>query len=342
MKIVKKIGIIILVLVVIYVVLGVIGPSGYKITKSIKIAAPINVVFDQTSIYANWAGWSPWAKLDPTSKYTIENDNQEVGAKMGWVGNPDLVGTGEMVTSKIEKNKQFLYDLTFISPWQMVSHGGFNYTQEGDSVLLEWFDSGEFEFMSRPMMLFMDMEEQIGPSFEQGLADIKKICESNNSNTPSVEITEVEAEAKQILFVPVSTPLDSDSIGAKLGAAYGEIMTYAGENKLEMMGAPIAITTHFSMEESLWEFKAAIPFNEISEDLALTGRLEKEMSYAGKAVRATHVGPYSESPATYYALEDYFKNNGLEQGDAMWEEYIDDPMEVKEEELRTYIYFSIK
>lgn len=342
MKILKKIGIVILVLVVIYLALGLIGPSGYKITRSIKIGAPVEVVFDQTTIYGNWAGWSPWAKLDPTSKYTIENDHQEIGAKMGWVGNPDLVGTGEMVTSKIEKNKQFLYDLTFISPWQMVSHGGFNYTQEGDSVLLEWFDTGEFEFMSRPMMLFMDMEEQMGPSFEQGLADIKKICESNNTIVPSIEISEVEVTSIPILFIPLSSKLNSDSIGMKLGTAYGEIGRVLEENKVEMGGAPLAITTKFSMEDSLWEFKAGLPLAEANENIKLSGRVQSEMTYAGKAVRATHVGSYEQSANTYYALEDYLKANGLEQNGDSWEEYIDDPMEVNEAELRTFIYFPIK
>lgn len=186
MKILKKIAILILALIVLYLVLGLIGPSGYKITRSIKIGAQIEDVFDQTSLYKNWSAWSPWAKLDVNAKYNIENDNQEPGAAMSWVGDPESVGTGGMVTSEVEQNKKFYYDLTFVVPWEMTSHGGFNYTQEGDSVLLEWFDSGDFEFMARPMMLFMDLEAELGPEFEKGLLDIKRICESTGK-TPKVE-----------------------------------------------------------------------------------------------------------------------------------------------------------
>ena len=342
MKILKKIVIVILALIAVYVILGLIGPSSYKITRSIKIAAPLYVVFNQTSIYANWAAWSPWAKLDAKAKYSIENDNQEVGAAMSWVGDPESVGTGGMVTSEIEKNNKFYYDLTFVVPWEMKSHGGFNYLQEGDSILLEWFDSGEFAFMARPMMLFMDLEAELAPDFEKGLADIKKICESSKSSEAAIEISEIEVESTPILYIALSSPLNGDSIAAKLGMAYGEIMAFVGANNLNMGGAPLAITTKFSMEEMLWEFKAAIPVVENLENVNVSGRIEKGTSYQGKALKAVHIGSYSESANAYYACEEYLKRNNLEQNGEPWEEYIDDPMEVKEEELRTFIYYPIK
>ncbi len=341
MKILKKLLTVILVLVGIYLILGLVGPSGYKITRSIKITAPVDVVFDQTSIYGNWAGWSPWAKLDANAKYTIENDNQETGAAMSWVGNPDNVGTGGMVTSEIEKNKKFYYDLTFLVPFEMTSHGGFNYTQEGDSVILEWFDQGDFEFMARPMMLFMDLEAELGPQFEQGLADIKKICESVEV-APKVEVTEVELTAKPILYISEASSLNSDSIAIKVGAAYGEIGAAMEANKLNMAGAPLAITTKFSMEEMYWEFNAAIPVVEALDNVKLSGRVQKGFTHEGKAVKAIHVGSYETSVATYNAIEEYIKAKSLEQTGGPWEEYIDDPMEVKPEDLRTAIYYPVK
>ncbi|MCB9359789.1 MAG: GyrI-like domain-containing protein [Flavobacteriales bacterium] len=342
MKFIKKIVIVIIALIVIYMVLGLVGPSNYKITRSIKIAAPIDVVFNQTSIYTNWDAWSPWAKLDANAKYSIENDNQEVGAAMSWVGDPESVGTGGMVTSEIEKNKKFYYDLTFVSPWEMVSHGGFNYTQDGDSILLEWFDSGEFEFMTRPMMLFMDLEAELAPDFEKGLANIKKICESSETSDTSIEISEFEVNSSPILYIALSSPLNGDSIAAKLGMAYGEIMTFIETNNLNMEGAPLAITTKFSMEKMFWDFKAAISVVENLDEINVSGRIEKGTSYQGKTIKAVHIGAYSESANTYYAIEEYLKKNNLEQNGEPWEEYIDDPMEVKEEELRTFIYYPIK
>jgi hypothetical protein len=104
---------------------------------------------------------------------------------MSWVGNPENVGTGELVTTKVEKNKVFLYELSFLVPFEMTSQGGFTYESFDDYILVSWHDAGEFGFMMRPMMMFMDIEAELGPQFEEGLADIKKICE-NLANNPSV------------------------------------------------------------------------------------------------------------------------------------------------------------
>ena len=341
MKVLKIVGGIILSLVVIFFLLALIGPSGYKITRSIEISAPVDVVFNQTSKFANWAAWSPWAKLDANAKYVIENDNQEVGASMGWEGDPELVGTGKMTATKVEKNKEFLYDLTFLVPWEMTSHGGFLYEKGEKGVQLTWYDEGEFPFMSRPMMLFMDMEEQIGPSFEQGLADIKKVCEEMET-APAIEITEEMVESVPILYIEESSSLMPNEISAKMGEAYGEIMALMGVAKLEKAAAPRAITTKYSMEEMVCDFNPAIPVVEIPQELELSGRIQKAASYAGKASKTVHTGNYMNLKVTYDAMLKHIEEKGYEINGNSWEEYIDNPEEVEEENRRTNIYFPVK
>lgn len=331
----KKVLIVIVALIAIYFILAFIGPAGYKIERQIKIGSDISEVFNQTSIFANWAAWSPWAKLDPNAKYEITENS------MSWDGNPENVGKGKMVTTKLDPNKEFLYDLTFVEPWQMTSHGGFTYAQDKDSVILTWFDSGEFGFLSRPMMLFMDIEKQIGPSFEQGLADIKKVCESAPL-TPKLDIAEVDVESMPILYISESSSLEPNEIGKKMGAAFGELMALAGVAQLEMASAPIAITKKYSPNEMICEFDAAITFKELPEDIELSGRIEKGQTYSGKALKTTHIGPYTNLHTTYKAIIKYISDNGYEINGNSWEEYIDDPTKVNEEELRTVIYFPIK
>ena len=234
MKIIKPIVIIVLVIISSYLVMGIFGPSNYKITKAIKIAAPIEVVYNHTSIYSNWGAWSPWAANDPEAQYTIEKDDQTIGASMDWIG--EISGKGKMTSTEVLPNEKFIYELNFIEPFEMTSHGGFNYSQVGDSVLLTWYDEGDFGFMMRPMMLFMDIEDQMGPMFEQGLLNIKEICE-NMKVESAVEITEEIVESKSMLFISESSSLMPDEIGAKMGVAYGELMALIGIAKLEMASA---------------------------------------------------------------------------------------------------------
>lgn len=159
--------------------------------------------------------------------------------------------------------------------------------------------------------------------------------------TNKVEITELEVTAAPILYIEEEAKLDGDSIALKLGEAYGEIMAFVGVNKLEMVGAPLALTTEFSMEKMYWEFNAAIPTN-LPEGVELIGRIKSGTTYEGKAVKALHIGSYDESVTTYNAIETYMKENNLEANGEPWEEYVDDPSKVSQEELRTFIYFPIK
>ena len=339
MKFLKYLAIAIITLVVIYVVLALIGPSNYKVSKEIKIGAPIDVVFNQTSVFANWAAFSAWAKADPGAVYTIENDNQTVGASMGWEG--EISGKGSMTTTEIIPNEKFIYDLSFVEPFEMTSHGGFLYQQDGDSVLVTWYDEGEFGFMMRPMMLFMDVEAEIGPMFEQGLEGIKKICEAMETK-PSIEVTEETVESKSMLFISESSSLIPDTMSAKMGAAYGEMMALISVAGLEMSSAPIAITKKFSLEEMMCEFDAALIVADIPEGLGLSGRIQKGDTYAGKALKTVHVGSYMTLKSTYDAFLAYIEANGYEVNGNSWEEYVDDPTTVAEAERRTFIYFPVK
>ena len=167
------------------------------------------------------------------------------------------------------------------------------------------------------------------------------LTELNEASQSAVEINEMQVTAQPILYIEEQSKLEGDSIAIKLGKAYGEIMAFLGENKLEMIAAPMAITTEFSMEEMFWAFNAAIAV-ETPEDIELTGRIKAGTSYEGKAVKAIHIGPYSESMVTYEALQQYLKDNNLEMNGQPWEEYVDDPTQVAEKDLRTFIYYPVK
>jgi effector-binding domain-containing protein len=336
MKIVKVIGLIVVALVAIFIVLGLIGPADYKVTRSIQIEAPVEIVVEQTSKFQNWSTWSPWAAADPEAKYTIENDTQEEGAKMTWDG--EVSGVGYIIISKIVPNEKMVYELTFTEPWVMSSEGGVNYTQEEGVVNLEWYDEGHVPFAQRPMMLFMNLEEMMGPQFEEGLINIKKICEDRKS---AIEVTEELVTSKTILYISESSSLMPAEMGMKLGSAFGEIMALMGVAKIEMTSVPMSITTLLSMEEMKCNFDAAI-VAELPKGMELSGRIKQGKTYAGKALKTIHIGPYTNLKATYDGILAYIKANGYEINGNSWEEYIDDPTVVSEEELRTNIYFPVK
>jgi len=190
-------------------------------------------------------------------------------------------------------------------------------------------------------ILFRSFEDQIAPMFEKGLMNIKEVCE-NMETKVNTEITEEMVESKQILYVSESSSLMPDAIGAKMGAAFGELMALMSIGKIEMASAPISITKKYDLVEMTCEFDAAIPVIEIPEGLELSGRIEKGESYSGKALKIIHTGSFLTLKATYDKMLAYIDANGYQKNGNSWEEYIDDPAAVAEEDRRIFIYFPIQ
>lgn len=341
MKFVKILLYFIAVIVVIFLVLSFIGPSSYKVERTAVINATPEQVFKLTADFHQWPSWSPWQEIDPTVKNEIIGDEPAVGNIFKWEGDPEKTGTGQMEIIEMEENAKLLYKLSFVVPFEMGSTGGFTFeTDESNMTKVTWWDEGEIDFLFRAMMLFQDMDAQLGGQFERGLENIKAIAEDPANAVSEVEISIEEVASVPYLYISDQTSFDGDSIKAKLGSAYGELVAFVQENGIEMAGARRAVTTEFSMEKMFYAFDAGLPVN--IEEVETTGRIQYTMTYGGKAVKGIHIGPYEECTSTYDAIMKYIEDNGLEIAGNSWEEYIDDPMEVAPEELRTFIFFPIK
>ena len=158
----------------------------------------------------------------------------------------------------------------------------------------------------------------------------------------SIEITEETVESKSILYISETSSIMPTEIGKKMREAYGEIMALMGIAKLEMASAPLSITKNYSLLGMSCEFDAAIPVVDLPEELKLEGRMQKGETYAGKVIKTVHVGSYLKLKATYDEMLAYIEANGYERNGHSWEEYVDDPREVKDDVRKTVIYFPIK
>ena len=175
MKILKGIGFLILAIIALYIILGFVGPSNYKVERERLIDASPNAVWGQISDFNAWENWSPWKERDPNMDNTIKGTPATIGHSNTWSGDPETSGDGSMTLSGISENKSLTYDLNFTSPWEMHSTGGFNLTEKDGKTLVIWYDQGDIPFAQRPMMLFMDLDQMMGPDFERGLEKIEEL-----------------------------------------------------------------------------------------------------------------------------------------------------------------------
>ena len=175
--ILKTILIAVPLIVVVFCIIVATRPSDFHVARSATIAAPPEAVFPHVNELKKWDTWSPWAKLDPNAKSTFEGPDAGVGAIMSWAGNNE-VGEGKMTITESRPNELVRFKLEFYKPLAGVCTAEFSFKPEGDQTSVTWSMEGKNNFVAKAVSLFMDCDEMVGGQFEQGLANMKSIAET--------------------------------------------------------------------------------------------------------------------------------------------------------------------
>ncbi len=165
-------------LVLLVVLLALIAPKSYDVSRSQLINSPKDKVFAVLRSLKQQDEWSPWAKRDPNMKKEYRGTDGEVGSVSYWNGNKD-VGEGEQEITKIIDGERIEGHLRFLKPWKSESNCYF-ITEEAEDgqTKVTWGFSGKNTFPFSIMMLFMSMDKMVGKDFEEGLATLKTKMEA--------------------------------------------------------------------------------------------------------------------------------------------------------------------
>ncbi|MFO1242773.1 MAG: SRPBCC family protein [Rickettsiales bacterium] len=173
----RKILLVIILVLAAFAVVVALQPSEFRITRSATLAAPPEAVFPHVNNLHKWEDWSPWAKLDPNAKTTFEGPDEGAGAIMRWDGNQE-VGAGFMTIVKSNPSELIALRLEFIKPFAGIGDTEFTFHPEAEKTVVTWTMSGHNDFIGKAVGLIMDCEKMVGGQFENGLANLKQIVES--------------------------------------------------------------------------------------------------------------------------------------------------------------------
>lgn len=164
-------------IVVLVIILAMIAPKTYDVSRSIKVNQSVPVVFEYLKYLKNQDNWSPWGKRDPNMKKEFVGSDGEIGATSKWEGNKD-VGSGEQEIKRIVDNEVVESELRFLKPWKSQSDAYLKVIESGEGETeVTWGFSGKNKFPVSIMMLFMNMDKTVGKDFEEGLKNLKNILE---------------------------------------------------------------------------------------------------------------------------------------------------------------------
>ncbi len=172
----KKSLLVVLVAVLALIAFVAMQSNKFHVQRSTKIAAPISKIFDHVNDQTKWESWSPWAKLDPKMTKSYEGPNAGVGSIAKWAGNKD-VGKGISVITESKTDEFIKFQVTHEEPMKMQDTAEFTFAQEGDEVLVIWKLDGEKDFVGKLMGLIFGCEKMVGARFEEGLKNLKDVCE---------------------------------------------------------------------------------------------------------------------------------------------------------------------
>jgi effector-binding domain-containing protein len=341
MRILKGIGIGLVLIIAVYVILALFGPSKVHVERSTMINASAATIYNEINTLKNWKSWSYWDNIDPNMQSTYEGPEAGVGAKHIWKSENDSVGNGSLTITKSEPNT--FVETTLEFEGMGTSVGGWKIADTTGAAKVTTYMDMEIGFLFRPMMLFMNMDEMLGKDFEKSLQNLKAHCEALPSPEMTAEIN-IEATtmpAMKILYITDSA--DEKSISQKLGESYGAIQAEMAKQGLTQTGAVFAIynkvdyrpdgSMHFVMD-------IGIPVDKAGKN---AGNIKYMETAGGNAVRGDHYGPYEATPASHEAMDKWMKNNGKVVTGGPWEVYVTDPgVEPDQSKWLTQIYYPVQ
>ena len=171
MRLLKGMLVSLVVAVAVFVASGFLLPERVAVERSIVIAAPPHQVYEFVSNLRNFNTWSPWAKIDPSTRYVFEGPEVGPGQRMKWTSTNDRVGSGSQEITELTQDERVNLELNF---GQMgTSDAWYVLRSEGPGTRFTWGFATELG--SNPFMRWMGLlfDRWIGEDFSQGLASLK-------------------------------------------------------------------------------------------------------------------------------------------------------------------------
>ena len=175
MKIVKNIGLALLVIIAISLVVLYFMPNEYKVSNSVEINKPAELIYAQVYDFNKWGTWDPWAEMDPNAKYTFEGAPGKPGHRMSW--DSKKIGVGSLTIKSAGVNEHVYSQLEFTKPFKLSAKDMILLEPNGDKTKVTWTTSGGLSFPKQRIMgLFMD--KMLGADQRKGLEKLKNFVEA--------------------------------------------------------------------------------------------------------------------------------------------------------------------
>lgn len=172
MKILKRIGIGLLVLVAILGLGGFLLPRHYHVERSRTIAASTEAIQAQITDLQKWQAWNPWADYDTAMQVTYGNPSAGLGATYRW---KSTMGDGSLTLTQISADS--IHQALDFGPDIPPPSSTFYFTPEGGGTKVRWAMRGDLGGNPFIRWYCLVMDRFIGRDYDKGLEKLAGIVE---------------------------------------------------------------------------------------------------------------------------------------------------------------------
>lgn len=178
MRILKKLIFFFIGIIVLLLIAGLFVKKEYAVERAIVINKPKAEVFNYVKFVKNQDNYSVWNKKDPAMKKDYKGNDGQVGFVAAWDSSDKEVGKGEQEIVNIVDGDRIDMKLRFKEPFEAEDNAYMiTETVSPNETKVKWGFEGTMNYPMNLMLLFMDMDKELGGALDAGLKDLKTILE---------------------------------------------------------------------------------------------------------------------------------------------------------------------
>ncbi|MDA3943334.1 MAG: SRPBCC family protein [Bacteroidetes bacterium] len=311
MKVLKFVGLVLLVFLVIALVLPVIMPETASTSQSVQINASAPVAFRLVNNPKNWKRWSPFELDNPEMTSIYDGPEQGKGAGHRWES--EEMGSGSMLIVESEPYKFIQSQLDFGNHGLALDEWEFIENENGVEVVWTLKLSELTYPFGKYFGFFLD--GLMNPMQEKGLKKLKEIAESY---AETVIITEQNFESLNCLAV--SDSVYRQDISAFMLQSKSLLEDYFSKVNITKAGNEFLIYNSQTDNEKIGVTYAFPVYDEARE----YGTIVSFTRPAGRVLQSIHHGDYTAIDAVHFELQQVLRDRNLPLDVLIMEEFVGD------------------
>ncbi|MCB0474751.1 MAG: SRPBCC family protein [Flavobacteriaceae bacterium] len=281
----------------------------YDVKRSIKIKAPVSVVYKQVNDFKNWPSWSPWLQQDPETALSYGDRTSGDGATYSWKSG--IIGEGKMETITAIPDDSISQKMELMKPWNSKSDVYWVFRPVNDSTEVTWGMKGSMGFLDRAFIALRGgMDKMVGPDYEKGLVKLDSVVQADMARY-SIRVDGITRHGGgYYLYNTASCKIDE--LSEKMQEMMPVVTDYVQKNNIPMAGAPYALYLKYDTENNAAIFSCAVP---VTDRVITAPDSGVQTGYLNpfSALKVTLKGNYTNLEQAWNTAMKYIADNNLKE-----------------------------